>query len=78
MQLQKKEEYKQDYKKFMDNIVESGYTEKAPAVDTTQTVWYIPHHGIYNTSNSKFRVVFDCSAKYAGQSLNDCLMNEGP
>ena len=41
-------------------------------------VWYIPHHGIYHPRKPhKIRVVFDCSAKHKGTSLNDQLL-QGP
>ena len=41
-------------------------------------VCYIPHHGIYHSKTTqKIHVVFDCSAKYEGTSLNDMLM-QGP
>jgi len=41
-------------------------------------VWYLPHHGVYYPKNQKsIRVVFDCSARYQGESLNDHLL-QGP
>ena len=40
--------------------------------------WYIPHHGIYHPHKpGKIRIVFDCSARYQGKSLNDLLLS-GP
>lgn len=40
--------------------------------------WYIPHHGVYHPhKQDKLCVVFYCSAKYEGQSLNDHLL-QGP
>ena len=36
--------------------------------------WYIPHHGVYHPHKpGKIRVVFDCSAKLMGLSLNSML-----
>ncbi|XP_068206201.1 uncharacterized protein [Palaemon carinicauda] len=41
-------------------------------------VWYLPHHGVYNQRKpDKIRVVFDCSAKFNGISLNGQLL-QGP
>ncbi|XP_057197195.1 uncharacterized protein LOC130558657 [Triplophysa rosa] len=41
-------------------------------------MWYTPHHGVYHPRKpEKIRVVFDCSAKFEGTSLNDHLLT-GP
>ena len=40
-------------------------------------VWYLPHHPVYQPLKGKIRIVFDCAAKQAGESLNDSLMS-GP
>ena len=40
--------------------------------------WYIPHDGVYNTRRPDIlRVVFDRSASYCGESLNQQLL-QGP
>ncbi|KAI2643118.1 Translation initiation factor IF-2 [Labeo rohita] len=40
--------------------------------------WYLPHHGVFHPKKAdKLRVVFDCSARYQGYSLNDHLL-QGP
>ena len=40
--------------------------------------WYVPHHGVYHPHKpGKSRVVFDCSAKFVGLSLNSMLY-KGP
>ena len=69
--MEKDQEYKQDYTTFMNSIIEQGYAERVPKeeVDKTGSSWYIPHHGVYHPKKQKIRVVFDCSAKFEGESL---------
>ncbi|KAL5011350.1 hypothetical protein ScPMuIL_009901 [Solemya velum] len=84
-QLQRKfskdSKYKEDYVTFMQNIIECGHAEKVPDDELTLKdgkTWYIPHHGVCNSKKpDKIRVVFDCSARYEGVLLNDCLL-KGP
>ena len=67
--------YKEDYVTFMQ-MLEEGHAEKAP--ERYETLWYIPHHGVYHPKKSdKLRVVFDCSAEFQGHSLNRHLL-QGP
>lgn len=71
-------EYKSEYVAFMNELFEKGYAEEVPNSDVeNETAWYIPHHGVYNSQKKKLRVVFDCSAKFKGKSLNDILL-QGP
>lgn len=52
--------------------------DKVDLQESSSLKWYIPHHGIYHPHKpGKLRVVFDCSAKYQGKSLNDLLI-KGP
>ena len=44
--------------------------------DPNNIKWYIPHQGVYHPKK-KIRVVFDCSAKFKGTSLNEHLLS-GP
>ena len=68
--------YKEDYVTFMQKMLEEGHAEKAP--EQRETVWYIPHHGVYHPKKpEKLRVVFDCSADFQGHSLNRHLL-QGP
>lgn len=52
------------------------HAEKAPK--QYETVWYIPHHGVYHPKKpEKLRVVFNCSADFQGHPLN-CHLPQGP
>jgi hypothetical protein len=64
----------------MEEIIERGYAEVSPKTTKTddRMILYIPHHGVYHPKKpDKIRVVFDCSAKFQGVSLNDLLL-QGP
>jgi len=42
---------------------------------SNQPAWYIPHHPVFHLQKpNKVRVIFDCSAKQHGTSLNDQLL----
>ncbi|XP_033758237.1 uncharacterized protein LOC117340586 [Pecten maximus] len=69
--------FKEDYTTFMETLLEKGHAEPAPVGFDKGKVWYIPHHGVYHKKKNKIRVVFDCSARYQGVSLNDNLL-QGP
>ena len=74
--LRNDEEYRREYTAFINEILRSGYAEEVPKADqpTEGSVSYIPHHGVYHPTKKKLRVVFDCSARYHGVSLNDQLL----
>ena len=70
----------EDYVQCVNNMLANGYAEKVPEAGKSKdfNVWYIPHHGVYHPMKpKKVRVVFDCSARYHGFSLNDNLL-QGP
>ena len=80
--LEKNPELLNDYKGFVQDIGTKGYAQKVPEhskeSDCEGNTWFIPHHGIYHPHKpGKIRVVFDCSARFKGTSLNDLLM-KGP
>ena len=57
--------YKEDYVKFMNEVVSRGDAEEAPVLAQEEgDKWYIPHHGVYHPKKNKIRVVFDCSARF--------------
>nr|XP_054601731.1 uncharacterized protein LOC107396997 [Nothobranchius furzeri] len=76
--LQRDEKYCKDYVAFMKDMIERG-DERVPKTEIdSQTVWYIPHHGVYHPKKpGKIRVVFDCSAQFQNTSLNKHLLT-GP
>lgn len=77
--FQKDKQYHKDYVAFMNDIISCGDAEKVPESEVQHdSCWYIPHHGVYHHQKvGKIRVVFDCSAKFEGISLNDHLLT-GP
>jgi hypothetical protein len=69
-------EYGKDYVNFIQTLIDKGYCE--PVDDDGGDAWFLPHHGVYHPHKpGKIRVVFDCSAKHQGNSLNDQLL-QGP
>ena len=73
--LTSNKDLQKDYNEFMATIIERGDAEET--IGGEEGEWYIPHHGVYHPRKQKLRVVFDCSAKFKGVSLNDHLL-KGP
>lgn len=73
--LMKDEKYKEDYIKYMSDIIERGDAEETDDIGPPGETWYIPHHSIYHPKKpDRLRVVFDCSAKHKGTCLNEHLL----
>eukprot|EP00064_Thunnus_orientalis_P024566 superscaffoldBa00010743_g24862 len=71
----KDEKCKRDYTTYMKEIIDRGDVKEVYEDGTPGERWYIPHHGIYHPKKPvKLCVVFDCSAKHAGTSLNEHLL----
>ena len=77
--MERSPEFKVDYVKFMNTLIEKGYAQQCDTKqeDEEGKIWYILHHGVYHPTNGKLRVVFDCGAKYHGTCLNEKLL-QGP
>ena len=79
--LENNKKYCEDYINFMNELIERNYAERVPENELAKEdgkVWYIPHHGVYHPRKpEKIRVVFDCSATYQGESINNHLL-QGP
>ena len=68
------------YDAEIDKMLKKGHAEEVPAdsVKCDEGVWYLPHHAVVTDKRpDKLRVVFDCAAKFKGESLNDKCM-QGP
>ena len=68
------------YAAFMEDLLSKGYAQRVQdnKIGPLNTHWYLPHHPVFHPKKpDKTRVVFDCSAKYRGTSLNDQLL-QGP
>ena len=70
-----------DYLAFMQKLFDRGHASQVPG-DKLQTepgkVWYLPHFNVYHPKKpDQIRVVFDCSAVYQNESLNQHLL-QGP
>ena len=72
-------EYMEEYMKFMSDVIEKGYAEKAPSTADARAgmLFYINHHGTRHPKKNKLRVVFNCSQEISGESLNKYLL-QGP
>ena len=77
--LEKSPALRKDYTTFVEELVAKGYARRVPQYQKESNfvgkTWFIPHHSVYHPHKPrKIRVVFDCSAKYKGKSLNDLLL----
>ena len=73
-------QYFEKYSACIDKLLENEHAERVPLSDLnmTNTVWFLPHHGVFHPRKpDKLRVVFDSSAKFQGTCLNDLLL-KGP
>lgn len=60
------------YKVEMEKLIHSGVVKEVKPSTSSKESWYIPHHLV--SHNGKNRLVFNCSHKYLGQSLNQFLL----
>lgn len=62
------------YNQEVDKLLHQGYVTRLTPKEETQTSesWYIPYHLVEH--NGKPHLVFNCSFKYQGHSLNEYLL----
>ena len=78
--LLKDGDLKKGYVKGIETLLGKGYAESVPITSLSRDdgiVFYLPHHPVQSPNKDKIRIVFDCSAKYKGASLNDQVF-QGP
>ena len=76
--LLKNEIKRKHFLQFMQKIIDKNATEVAPPLGPNEKSYYLPLFGVYHPKKpDKIRGVFDSSAKFNDESLNDKLLS-GP
>ena len=69
---------KERYVDVVSSYISQGHAEQVSKKQAATSGWYLPHHPVQHPYKpDKVRVVSDCGAKYAGNSLNAQLL-KGP
>ena len=74
--LKKDDFTRAEYEKTINSYLEKDYLRRVSDEETTPSeVWYLPHFPVVRMDKTwtKVRIVFDCSAKMDGVSLNDVI-----
>ena len=76
--FRRNEQLFEKYKTTVNGYISKGHARKIPIEELPtkgKNVWYLPHHPVFHPRKpEKTRVVFDCTAKFRGTSLNDQLL----
>ena len=78
--LERGPEFHKQYSSVLNNYQAEGSSRRVPdeEIPTLKLIWYLPHHAVWHPRKPSERtVVFDCTSKSAGVSLNDQLL-QGP
>ena len=68
---------KSRYADAVSSYISQGHADQAEPELESDTKWYLPHHPVLHPHKPKIRVVFDCGAEFAGNSLHSQLLR-GP
>ena len=69
-----------EYCNFMKMMRDREFVERVPTDEISTAngqTWFLAHHGVRHKKKGKLRIVFDCSLKFNGTSLNEVLWS-GP
>ena len=73
--LSRNPQFKQDYMKFMNELILKGYARESTSAAETVKYWYLPHHGVYHPNKpGKIRVIFNLSPDFHETSINKALL----
>ena len=73
--LSRNPQFKQDYMKFMNELILKDYARESTSAVEAGKCWYLPDHGFCHLNKpGKIRVVFDLSAEFHGTSINKALL----
>ena len=76
--LSKDPDIRVKYTACIEDFLQKGYGKRAPPIRVPGKTWYLPHHALLHPAKpGKVHIIFHCSAKYHGSSLNDKLL-QGP
>lgn len=70
--LRKDPQQAEAYQKEIQKLIDAGVVSEVSKETPHEEEWYIPHHLV--SRSGKFRLVFNCSHQYLGQSLNQYLL----
>ena len=69
--LQRNKDFYNDYKCFMEDIIDQGYARKVPVdlQNSSGMKWYIPYHGIYYPHKPKASHSMTCCSRHRGNTF---------
>jgi len=79
--LRRRPEVQEAYQRTVLQYLDKGYVHKVDHTDSHEddSMWFLPHFPVVRPekATTKVRIVFDASAQYKGESLNESI-NTGP
>ena len=79
--LKRDPDLRKKYEDTINTYIKKGYAKKLSkeeACEVSEKTWYLPHYPVFDKNKpEKFRIVFDATAEYHGNSLNKALLT-GP